>query len=181
MNKFLRGCSIMMRMMKSVIKKPKKPKKLKTRVLYCLSGIEQALLQIEREKTSEKISRNGSKDGINSEDAMGSQSRKMKVKLPKLEIKKFSGKVQVWCEFWDSFKSAIDSDPDLANINKFKYLRSFLEKTPRRVIAGLSLREANYSSAVTILKERYAKPSVIKRAHINDLVNIQPVFNEKIR
>ena len=160
-------------------KEAEEAQEIKDRVLYCLSGIEQALLQIEREKTGEKISRNGSKDGINSEDARGSQSRKMKVKLPKLEIKKFSGKVQEWSEFWDSFKSAIDSDPDLANIDKFKYLRSFLEETPRRVIAGLSLTEANYSSAVAILKERYAKPSVIKRAHINDLVNIQPVFNEK--
>ena len=160
-------------------KEAEEAQEIKDRVLYCLSGIEQALLQIEREETGEKISRNGSKDGINSEDARGSQSRKMKIKLPKLEIKKFSGKVQEWSEFWDSFKSAIDSDPDLANIDKFKYLRSFLEETPRRVIAGLSLTEANYSSAVAILKERYAKPSVIKRAHINDLVNIQPVFNEK--
>ena len=65
--------------------------------------------------------------------------REIKVKLPKLEIKKFSGKVQDWSEFWDSFKSAIDNDPDLANIDKFKYLRSFLEEMPRRVIAGLSL------------------------------------------
>ena len=153
-------------------KEAEEAQEVRDKVLYCLSGVEQALLEIERKGKNVK----SAQKGINS---MASQSREIKVKLPKLEIKKFSGKVQDWSEFWDSFKSAIDNDPDLANIDKFKYLRSFLEELPRRVIAGLSLTEANYSSAVEILKERYAKPTVIKRAHINELVNMQPVFNER--
>ena len=153
-------------------KEAEEAQEVRDKVLYCLSGVEQALLEIERKGKNGKSAQNG----INS---MASQSREIKAKLPKLEIKKFSGKVQDWSEFWDSFKSAIDNDPDLANIDKFKYLSSFLEEMPRRVIAGLSLTEANYSSAVEILKERYAKPTVIKRAHINELVNMQPVFNER--
>ena len=105
--------------------------------------------------------------------------RNVRVKLPKLQMRNFSGKVQDWQEFWDSFKSAIDDDPGLAKIDKFKYLRSFLDEPARRVISGLSLTDAEYDSAVEILKKRFAKPSLIKRAHINDLMNLNPVFNDR--
>ena len=47
-----------------------------------------------------------------------------KVKLPKLELRKFNGKVEDWPDFWDSFYSAIHNDDQLAEVDKFKYLRS---------------------------------------------------------
>lgn len=34
----------------------------------------------------------------------------VKVELPKLEVQKFSGKLEEWQEFWDSFESAIHSN-----------------------------------------------------------------------
>ena len=37
-----------------------------------------------------------------------SQQHVPKAKLPKLEVKKFSGRLQDWQEFWDSFQSSID-------------------------------------------------------------------------
>ena len=40
-------------------------------------------------------------------------------------MKKFSGKIQEWQEFWDSFESAIDSNKSFAVVNKFAYLQSF--------------------------------------------------------
>ena len=105
--------------------------------------------------------------------------RSVRVKLPKLEMRKFSGKVQDWQEFWDSFKSAVHCDSGLAKIDKFKYLRSYLEEPARRVIAELPLTDADYDSAVEILVKRYAKTTVIKRVHINDMLNLAPVFNER--
>ena len=102
-----------------------------------------------------------------------------KIKLPKLEIKKFNGKLQEWSEFWDSFNSAIHSEQGLAKVDKFKYLRGFLEEPVRRVIAGLALTEENYNAAVEILTNRFAKPMKIKRAHINDITSLPPVFNER--
>ena len=101
------------------------------------------------------------------------------MKLPKLQMRSFSGKVQDWQEFWDSFKSAIHEDPGLAKIDKFKYLRSFLDEPARRVISGLALTDAEYDSAVELLKKRFAKPTLIKRAHINDMINLAPVYNER--
>ena len=36
------------------------------------------------------------------------QQSKAKARLPKLEVRKFNGKVQEWQEFWDAFKSTIN-------------------------------------------------------------------------
>ena len=51
---------------------------------------------------------------------------KAKVRLPKLEVKKFSGKLQEWQEFWDSFENSIDRNESLAAVDKFAYLRGLL-------------------------------------------------------
>ena len=109
--------------------------------------------------------------------AMGERS--VRVKLPKLQMHNFSGKVQDGQEFWDSFKSAIEDDPGLAKVDKFKYLRSFLDEPARRVISDLSLTDAEYDSAVEILMIRFPKPSLIKRALINDIMSLNPVFNKR--
>ena len=93
--------------------------------------------------------------------------------MPKINLQKFSGKIKGWQEIWDSFKSAIHDSPVLAKVGKFKYLRSYLEEPVRKVIGGLLLTVADYESAVQILKNRYAKPAMIKRAHINELINLK--------
>ena len=105
--------------------------------------------------------------------------KRAKAKLPKLQLKKFSGKVAEWQEFWDSFQSAIHEDEEMAGVDKFKYLRSFLEEPARSVIAGLPLTDADYESAVELLQKRFAKPSVIKRAHLNEMLNLPSVYSEK--
>ena len=44
------------------------------------------------------------------------------------------------------------------------------------MIAGTPLTENDYKTAVNILKSRFAKPSVIQRAHV---INLPTVFNER--
>ena len=101
-----------------------------------------------------------------------------RVKLPKLELKRFAGKVSEWQEFWDGYKSAVHDDPSLAKVDKFKYLRSYLDEPAKSVVTGFSLTEADYDAAVELLTKRYAKPGAIKRAHINQLLSLAPVFKE---
>ena len=108
-----------------------------------------------------------------------SSSPKTTTKLPKLEVKKLSGRIQEWQEFWDSFESAIDSNKKLAAVNKFAYLRSLIVEPARSTIAGFALTSANYTEAVEVLKNRYSKETAIQRAHVNDLPNLPPVFNDK--
>ena len=37
------------------------------------------------------------------------------VKIPKLEVRKFDGKLGEWQKFWDSFQSAIDENDSLSD------------------------------------------------------------------
>ena len=67
----------------------------------------------------------------------------------------------------------------MAKVGKFKYLRSYLEEPVRKVIGSLSLTDADYDSAIEILKSRYAKPTHIKRAHISQLFQLPMAYNEK--
>ena len=108
-----------------------------------------------------------------------SQPPKKTARLPKLEVKKFSGKIQEWQEFWDSFESAIDKNESLAAVDKFAYLRSLVVEPARSTIAGFSLTSANYTAAVEVLKKRYGKETTIQRAHVNDLLHLPHVFNDK--
>ena len=57
-----------------------------------------------------------------------SQQHLVKVKLPKLEVKKFSGRLHDWQEFWGSFRSLIDGNESLSAVDKFSYLKSLLYK-----------------------------------------------------
>ncbi|XP_044179611.1 uncharacterized protein LOC122961090 [Acropora millepora] len=107
-----------------------------------------------------------------------SSTPKTTAKLPKLEVNNFSGKIQEWQEFWDPFESAIDSNKSLSAVDKFAYLRSLIVEPARSMIAGFALT-ANYAAAVEVLKKRYRKETAIQRAHVNDLLNLPPVFNDK--
>ena len=47
------------------------------------------------------------------------------------------------------------------------------------MIKGFSLTEVDYDDAVALLKKRFARPDVIRITHINELINLAPVFSEK--
>ena len=101
------------------------------------------------------------------------------MRLPKLEVQKFDGKLHKCQEFWDSFESAIHRNESLDDVDKFSYLRGLLVGPARSAIAGFGLTSANYESAVELLNKRYGKKTAIQQAHVNELLNTQPVFHER--
>ena len=122
-------------------------------------------------------------ESVLSADSLNTNSsfnvKKVRAKLPKLELKKFSGRPIDWPEFWDGFQTAVHENEELSNVDKFSYLRHYLEEPAKKVISGFSLTEKNYATALKLLEQRYAKPTSIKRAHINELLNASPVYNER--
>eukprot|EP00794_Sanderia_malayensis_P009391 gene9391-biopygen7530 len=127
-----------------------------------------------------RLQRSNSRESLASQSSNGSsQAKYVNVKLPKLELKKFNGKIHEWQEFWDGFCSAIHDNDHLANVDKFKYLKSFLDEPAKSVVTGMRITDASYKTAVDLLQKRYGKVSVIQRAHVNELINLPPVYNEK--
>lgn len=104
-----------------------------------------------------------------------------RVKLPKLDMKKFDGEVSTWPTFWDAFESSIHKNPKLAPIDKFNYLNSLLMKPALDAISGLSLTASNYEEAIAILKKRFGNKQQIINRHMDILVNVSPVINEDTR
>ena len=132
--------------------------------------------------SSSEIGQSGSTESLQSEASPNVSTvggAKVNVKLPKLEIRKFTGKIHEFQEFWDSFTSAIHENEALSKVDKFKYLKSYLEDQARSAISGISLTDKNYDTAVELLQKRFGKPEVIQLSHINQLLNLMPVFNEK--
>ena len=43
----------------------------------------------------------------------------------------------------------------------------------------LTLTSVNYEVVIDILKRRFGKKATIERGHVNVLLKVQPVFNEK--
>ena len=114
----------------------------------------------------------------NGATSSSANSKAIRVKLPKLEVRKFSGKLEEWQEVWDSFESAIHSNDSLSNMDKFSHLRGLLLEPARSAITGFALTSANYEAAVELLKKRFGKKTAIQRTLVNELLNTRPVFNE---
>ncbi|XP_044184810.1 uncharacterized protein LOC122964955 [Acropora millepora] len=98
-----------------------------------------------------------------------------RAKLPKITLKKFYGDPISFTPFWDSFKSAVDDNPSLSDIDKFNYLRSLLEGSAAGAIRGLPLTAENYGAARDILKKRFGQPQIIINAHMEGLVKVAAV------
>ena len=114
----------------------------------------------------------------NGATSSSANSKTVRAELPELEARKFSGKLEEWQEFWDSFETALHSNDSLSHVDKFSYLRGLLLEPARSAIAGFALTSANYEVAVELLKKRFGKKTAIQRTLMNELLNTRPVFNE---
>ena len=72
---------------------------------------------------------------------------KAAVKLPKIEIKCFSGNYTCWKSFKEIFEATVHRGTDLTNIEKFTYLQSLLDETASQAIEGFPLTAENYTAA----------------------------------
>ena len=102
-------------------------------------------------------------------------TRVKRVNLPKLTLRSFNGEITMWTTFWDSFESAIHNNTDLSDIDKFNYLKTFLERTASEAISGLTLTSANYREDISILKKRFGNKQQIISKHMDMLLNIEPI------
>ena len=114
-----------------------------------------------------------------SQVSSSSVGKVIRAKLPKLHLRNFNGKICEWPEFWDGFSSSIDDNDQLSDVDKFAYLRGYLEGPAKSTIAGLSLTGANYKCAVDLLKKRFEKKTEVQRAHINELIHLPAVYRER--
>ena len=99
--------------------------------------------------------------------ATGSTSHS--TKFSKLILKKVLGNPKMWQEWWD--------------VEKFNHSRSLVEDTAYATIAGLSLNEENYKTAIDLLQERIAQKQIMINSHMDAMLKLNSVSTmvKKIR
>ena len=111
--------------------------------------------------------------------SISSAGKIIRAKLPKRRLRNFGGKICEWPEFWDGFSSSIDNNDQLSDVDKFAYLRGYLEGPAKSTIAVLSSTGANYKCAVELSKKRFEKKSAVQRAHVKELMQLPTVYKER--
>ena len=94
-----------------------------------------------------------------------------KVKMPKLELPRFSGDPLKWKEFWEPFEATIDRS-DMTDVSKFSYLKSLLDGEAKATVVGLTLTGAHYKEACRLLEGRYGRPELIIFSHVQELLQL---------
>lgn len=103
---------------------------------------------------------------------------KSKPRLPPIPIPKFSGDLENWLEFRDTFQSMIHRNDSLGEIEKFHFLRSALEGAAREVIQGLEFSAENYQSSWDLLCERFNNPVSLINNHLKAFFELPTIEKE---
>ncbi|XP_071564062.1 uncharacterized protein [Temnothorax nylanderi] len=99
------------------------------------------------------------------------------VKLPVIDIPKFSGDYSEWLPFHDAFSSLVHNNHALNNIQKFQYLRSALMGSALKSIEFITVASDNYDLAWSTIEERFKNPRMLIQSQVNTLLNLPTVAN----
>ena len=102
----------------------------------------------------------------------------VKVRLPQLSIPKFSGNLQDWVMFEDTFLLLVGDSTTIPNIQKFHYFLSAINGDAKRVIQHIPVSEQGFRVACEILVERYENERLIINTHIDNIRRLPSLTSE---
>ncbi|UYV69827.1 hypothetical protein LAZ67_7000901 [Cordylochernes scorpioides] len=108
-----------------------------------------------------------------SEVSFASSSHHRTVKLPKIELKKFTGEIKDWLGWWAQFNK-IHVDPTLEDSDKFQYLVQSMSPGTRasKLVDSYPLTAENYPKVIEILTERFGRPELLQQVYVRDLIRL---------
>ncbi|KAL0883544.1 hypothetical protein ABMA27_015698 [Loxostege sticticalis] len=112
------------------------------------------------------------------ESSSNTSSKCNNVKLPPLTIPSFNGDPNKWLSFRDTYLSLIHQNENIENINKFHYLKSYLQGPAISVINSVTVSSDNYIIAWNLLVERYDNKRLLINEHIKCLFSIEALTKE---
>ena len=98
-------------------------------------------------------------------------------KLQKLDFPVFKGNPIYWTTFWDQFKTSTHLNSRLSDIDKFNYLKKYLDGQALSAISGLTMSSENYHEAIDLLKNRLGNTQTLISAHMETSLNVNKVRN----
>ncbi|XP_035234049.1 uncharacterized protein LOC118205885 isoform X2 [Stegodyphus dumicola] len=99
--------------------------------------------------------------------------QKRKFKLPKLELRKFSGEPKDFLAFWSQFEK-IHNDLSIVDEDKFQYLLQCVvaDSKASRLVTSFPPTKENYSKVIAQLKERFGRDELLVQIYVRDLLSI---------
>lgn len=94
------------------------------------------------------------------------------LRLPKIDLPKFSGDQTEFRSFWSLFETSVHSHRKLRESQKFAYLKGVLTGEAASVIAGIDPTPENYKEVIELLKQRYGDNRFIKQTLYSQLDQI---------
>ncbi len=107
--------------------------------------------------------------------ASGDESRGEKatgIKLPKIQMKSFSGNLLEFREFWEMYEATVHLKAGLSAVEKFNLLKTYLKGDAEALVKGFSITSENYQMAVDMLKERYGRKEIVISSHMAQLQSL---------
>ncbi|GBN63698.1 hypothetical protein AVEN_180264-1 [Araneus ventricosus] len=105
-------------------------------------------------------------------DTMSQHSNGENVKLPKLSLPSFNGNIQDWLSFSDHFKASVHNNENLTRSMKLQYLKGLLTGDASREIQSITISDANYLMAWTLLEDRFSNKRDQVFAHLKRFISI---------
>ena len=102
----------------------------------------------------------------------------VKVKLPQLSIPMFSGNLQDWVTFKDTFLSLLGDSVTVPNIQKFHYLLSAISGDVKKVLQHIPVNEQGSRVTWEILIERFEIERLIINTHIDNIMKLPSLAAE---
>ncbi|XP_055615168.1 uncharacterized protein LOC129761470 [Toxorhynchites rutilus septentrionalis] len=100
------------------------------------------------------------------------------LKLPTITLPEFNGDYSQWLAFHDTFDALINTNVDVPDIQKFHYLRAAVKGEAAQLIETLAISSENYRIACQTLISRYANDYLLKKRHIQALLDCPRVKRE---
>jgi hypothetical protein len=103
----------------------------------------------------------------------GETSHKKTYKLPKIEIRKFSGELKEWLGFWSQFQK-IHEDNTLHNSDKFQYLVQSMVPGTRalQLVSSYPQSADNYPLVIAALKDRFGDKILLTEVYVRQLLKL---------
>lgn len=136
-------------------------------IYYSLVSQAKALLTVDSKKEEEELKSNSSNN-----------CNRQLVRLPTIQLPKFTGSYDNWLEFHDTFTSLIHNNDEIDNINKFHYLRSSLEGSAAVVVQSVEFSANNYHIAWDLLCERFNNKRQLIQNHVSALFKLETISKE---
>lgn len=138
---------------------------IEERYIKVLSAIKRKISEINKLESNNKL-----------EHSFGEVRENLhKVHLPNIQIPIFNGQFSEWNSFRDLFKTLVDDNGDLSDVQKFTYLKASLKSEPLNLIKDLQLTNTNYKVAFDILNKRYDDTLAIVNMHLSALIEVNSI------